>query len=62
MFKDIGDDLTKTSDSYYYNGCKIEVVPSMSCKPLDTNDTIYLNRHDLTDWLPDSFMRVFRRK
>lgn len=62
MFKDIGEDLTIVSDSYYYNGCKIEVIPSLLCKPSDTSDTIYLNRHDLTDWLPDSFMRVFRRK
>lgn len=62
MFKDIGDDLTVTPDSYYYNGCRIEVVPSLLHKPSDTSDTIYLNRHDLTDWLPDAFMRVFRRK
>lgn len=61
MFDDVGDKLLNRSNSYYYHGSKIEVLPSLLHKPCDTETVVYLSYHDLTDWLPDAFMKVFRR-
>jgi ATP-dependent helicase YprA (DUF1998 family) len=38
----------------------IEVVPSLRKKPADTDDKIYLNPYDLTDWLPNTFLNYSR--
>jgi len=35
----------------------IEVVPALRKKLNDTGDIMYLNSYDLTDWLPNTFMR-----
>ena len=61
MFDDVGDKLANRAGSYYYHNTKIEVLPSLLHKPTDTDEIVYLSYHDLTDWLPDAFMRVFRR-
>lgn len=61
MFDDVGDKLENRAGSYYYHNAKLEVLPSLLHKPIDTDDKVYLSYHDLTDWLPDAFMRVFRR-
>lgn len=38
------------------NNIKIIAMPSLLKKQSNTEDTIYLNRKDLTDWLPNTFM------
>lgn len=36
---------------------EFQVIPALKKKPQDTNSTIYLNPYDLSDWLPNAFIR-----
>jgi ATP-dependent helicase YprA (DUF1998 family) len=40
-----------------FKDVQIEVVPALRKKLNDTDDIMYLNPYDLTDWLPNTFMR-----
>jgi len=39
-----------------FRDVKFEVIPGLRKKPNDTDDIMFLNMYDLTDWLPNVFM------
>lgn len=58
LLADYGERIVKQGNKIMYKNRQLVVLPSLLHKPDDTEKEIYISTHDITDWLPETLMRI----
>lgn len=58
LLADYGEIITISENTIMYKEQQIKVIPSLLHKPDDTEKEIYISSHDISDWLPETLIRI----
>lgn len=58
LLEDYGETITYNGSSIVYKTQQLNVIPSLLHKHNDTEKDIYISSHDISDWLPETLMRI----
>ncbi len=58
LLADYGETIITSKDAIMYKDIQLKVLPSLLHKPNDREQEIYISSHDISDWLPDTLMRI----
>lgn len=58
LLSDYGEAIATKGSTIMYKNQQLIVLPSLLHKPDDTEQKIYISSHDISDWLPETLMRI----